>query len=203
MSFIQFDYQVFQSINNLAVKFTFLNPFMRFFALDAEYIFYVGIVIYWFTRTKQNRRMVAEALISACVGLGISGILANLFYRDRPFVAHSVNQLVQHAANASFPSDHAIGAFVIATAIWLFRKRDGSFWLFLSLCIGFSRIWTGIHYPADIIAGAFIGMLTALGIHYLFAKWAFGRHLLQSAIELYEKAEQKVWVKKTKRDSSY
>ncbi len=131
------DFQLFQSINSLAGQVKFLNPLMSFLAQDAEYLFYLGIIIYWFTRTEENRRMVAEALISACVALGISGALGSLFYRDRPFVTHSVIQLIKHAANASFPSDHAIGAFVIAAAIWLFRRNEGKVWLALAASIAF------------------------------------------------------------------
>lgn len=95
---------------------------MRFFAEDAEYLFYLGIIVYWFTRSRNNRQMVAEAILSTCAALGAGGIISNFYYRDRPFVHHTVIQLIQHPANASFPSDHATGAFVIATAIWLFRS---------------------------------------------------------------------------------
>lgn len=148
-----FDYQVFQYINHLAQIIPLFNPFMRFVSEDAEYLFYLGILIYWFTRNRGNRQMVAEALISACAAFGVGGILSQFFYRDRPFVHHSVIQLIQHPANASFPSDHALGAFVIATAIWLFRKRDGAAWLALGGLIALSRVWTGVHYPLDVIAG--------------------------------------------------
>lgn len=191
------DFQLFQSINSLAGQVKFLNPLMSFLAQDAEYLFYLGIIIYWFTRTEENRRMVAEALISACVALGISGALGSLFYRDRPFVTHSVIQLIKHAANASFPSDHAIGAFVIAAAIWLFRRNEGKVWLALAASIAFfSRVWCGVHYPSDVIAGGLIGFAAALAVHQLFAHWTPAGRILDLLIDTYEKLENKVWANK-------
>jgi undecaprenyl-diphosphatase len=193
---MNWDYNLFKIINDLAGQITFLNPLMRFLAADAEYLFYLSIIIYWFTRTKQNRRMVAEALLSACAALGISGLIAHFFYRDRPFITHSVIQLIKHPANASFPSDHATGAFVIATAIWLFRRKDGSIWLFLAACIALSRVWTGVHYPTDVIAGACLGMLSAFVVHQIFAKSHLANRLLDSCLHLYEILEHKVWKEK-------
>lgn len=190
------DFHVFHSINSLAGTLTLFNPLMRFLAEDAEYFFILGVIVYWFTRTDLNRRMVAEALISACLGLAISGILSDLFYRDRPFVSHPVLQLIKHAANASFPSDHSIAAFVIAMSIWIYRKRAGRVWLFLAACIGFSRIWDGVHYPTDVVGGAFIGILCAVSIHFLFSRWELAQKGLHGMIGLYEKAEQLVWVRK-------
>jgi undecaprenyl-diphosphatase len=196
MSVIDLDYQLFKLINDLAGTAAFFNPIMRFLSLDAEYLFYIGIIVYWFTRTNQNRRMVATALFSACIGLGISGLLAHFFYRDRPFIAHPVFQLIKHPANASFPSDHATGAFVIAVAIWLFHKKIGRVWIFLAACIAFSRIWTGVHYPTDIIAGALIGTISAWAVHRLFAHWILAQRLLDAILNLYERLEQTVWKKK-------
>jgi undecaprenyl-diphosphatase len=190
------DYNLFKMINDLAGTLTFFNPIMRFLAADAEYLFFLAMVVYWFIRTKQNRTMVAQALISACVALGINGIIAHFFYRNRPFMTHPVIQLIKHPANASFPSDHAAGAFVIALAIWLFRKKDGGIWLGLAACIALSRVWTGVHYPTDVIVGASIGMITAWGIHQLFAKWGFAQRMLDSLIHFYEVLEQKVWKKR-------
>ncbi|MCY9691472.1 undecaprenyl-diphosphatase [Paenibacillus alginolyticus] len=194
MSISYLDYQVFQFINHLALTYPIINPLMRFLAQDAEYLVYLGIIVYWFTRAQNNRQMVAEALLSACAALGGGGIISHFFYRDRPFVHHSVIQLIQHPANASFPSDHATGAFVIATAFWMFRKKDGIVWLILAACIALSRIWSGVHYPLDVIVGAMIGMTSAILVHRLFIKSAIAQKCLEACMDVYEKVEKKLWV---------
>lgn len=195
------DFQIFQMINHLAVSDSFLNPLMKFLSQDAEYLFFLGIIIYWFIRTKSNRRMVAEGLISACIALGLNALIGMVYYRDRPFVHHHVIKLIYHVANASFPSDHATGAFVIATSIWIWRKRDGWIWLFIAAAIAISRVWTGVHYPSDVVAGMFIGIIVANLIHAIFRVWKAGDQLLNSLVGLYEKIEGKVW--KGKKASNF
>jgi undecaprenyl-diphosphatase len=191
--FLQTDYHIFQFIDHLAKSDAVFNPLMEFLAQDAEYLFFVGILIYWFFRTKSNRRMVAEGLISACIALGINGLIGLLVYRDRPFVHHHVIQLIHHVANASFPRDHAAGAFVIATSIWIWRKRDGWIWLIVAAGIAISRVWTGVHYPSDVLAGMIIGIATAFIIHTLMHSWKLADRTIGKLIGYYEKIEGKVW----------
>jgi undecaprenyl-diphosphatase len=193
---VQLDYQLFQVINHWAATVSFLNPLMRFLAQDAEYIFYLGVIVYWLVRTEKSRTMIVQALLSACIALGVGGVLGHFFYRDRPFVAHAVLQLIKHPANASFPSDHATAAFAIATTIWLFRNKDGRVWLVLAACIALSRVWTGVHYPSDVAAGAILGFVAAVGVHRLFDGWGLANRSMQSAIGLYERIEHKVWPRK-------
>jgi undecaprenyl-diphosphatase len=190
---VQLDYQLFQVINQWAATVSWLNPLMRFLAQDAEYIFYLGVIVYWLVRTEMNRRMIVQALLSACIALGVGAALGHFFYRDRPFVAHAVLQLIKHAANASFPSDHATAAFAIATTIWLFRSKIGKAWLLLAACIALSRVWTGVHYPFDVAGGAILGFAVAVAVHRLCAGWALADKSLRNAIGLYERIEGKVW----------
>ncbi|MFC5452478.1 undecaprenyl-diphosphatase [Paenibacillus aestuarii] len=200
MSFNDLDYQWFQWINQYADSVAVLNPIMRFLAQDAEYLFYLGVIVYWFTRRNDNRRMVAQALLSACVSLAVSGIIGHFFYRDRPFVTHHVLQLIAHPANASFPSDHATGAFVIATSIWLYHRKAGKVWLALAACIAVSRVWTGVHYPTDVLAGALLGLLIAVCMHQWLKSSTRMQAWLSACITIYEKIEMKVWPR-TKKHS--
>ncbi|MEH7332876.1 undecaprenyl-diphosphatase [Neobacillus drentensis] len=192
-----FDFEAFQFINHLAVSERVLNPFMVFLAEKAEYLFFAGIIFYWlFPRNQtQNRRMVAEAIMAACVALGMNVLIGHFFYRDRPFVSHHVNWLIPHVKNASFPSDHATAAFVITTAIWIWRERDGWLWLLLSAGIALSRVWTGVHYPLDVTAGMIIGACTAFAVHNLLRIEKLNR-VVNLLIEFYEKIESRLWVKK-------
>ncbi|MBD3919172.1 undecaprenyl-diphosphatase [Paenibacillus sp. PR3] len=169
ITMLNLDYKWFQFINGLAGHSALLDWIMTFLSKDAEYLFFLGIILYWFTRSRQNRRMVIEALVSASAALGVSSLIGRLYYRDRPFVDHHVHLLIKHAANASFPSDHATAAFAVATAIWCSRRKEGWGWLILSAGIAISRVWTGVHYPLDIITGAAVGSTAAIIIHILMS----------------------------------
>lgn len=183
------DYSIFQIINHFAISERFLNPLMIFLAEKAEYLFFAGIIFYWFYRKSQNRKMVIEAILAACVALSINGEIGHFFYRNRPFVTHHVNWLIPHVKNASFPSDHATAAFVIATAIWIWKKRDGWMWLVLAAGIALSRVWTGVHYPLDVIAGMLIGTSVAFAIHFLLVRFEEINKVILWLIEYYEKIE--------------
>ena len=92
-----------------------------------------------------------------------SFILGSMFYEDRPFVDHQVNLIVSHAADASFPSDHAVGTMAIASGILFYHWNLGTKMVYGSILVGFSRVFVGNHYPGDIL-GAFIlvWVITAL-----------------------------------------
>ncbi|WMT38838.1 undecaprenyl-diphosphatase [Paenibacillus sp. D2_2] len=197
MNLIQIDQIVFETINNLTVTLSALNPIMQFMSEKAEYLFYIGIIIYWFMSGRENKKMVVVALFAACVGFGVGNILSHLFYRDRPFVQFPVHQLIDHAANASFPSDHSIGSFVIATAIFLYRKKDGVIWLLLAGLISFSRIWNGVHFPSDVITGALLGVICALLVKQIFHRWSLAQKGLNVGLKLYEGVERKVGLRRS------
>ncbi|WP_240913070.1 undecaprenyl-diphosphatase [Paenibacillus favisporus] len=192
MSMGQIDYQLFHVINEWGRSASSLNPVMRILAERAFYLFFAGLLVYWFTRKESNRRMVVESVVSAAIGLGISWVIGHLFYRNRPFVAHSVLQLIPHPANASFPSDHSIGAFAIAAIFMIYRRSEGVIWLILAACIAFSRVWTGVHYPFDVLGGALIGIIVSAGVHHLAARFTFASRLFKAGLGWYEKYESKI-----------
>ncbi|MET8310851.1 phosphatase PAP2 family protein [Micromonospora sp. NPDC005173] len=76
----------------------------------------------------------------------------------RPFQTHPVHQLIPHDPGGSLPSDHATAAFAVAFAVGVFLSwRWGLLLSVLATVIGFARVWSGVHYPTDILAGAVIG----------------------------------------------
>ena len=93
-----------------------------------------------------------------------SFILGSMFYENRPFVEHPETILIlNHAADASFPSDHAVGTMAIACGILFYRWKWGTWMVYGSILVGISRVFVGNHYPGDIL-GAFIlvWILTAI-----------------------------------------
>ena len=103
----------------------------------------------------------AVLLVICLIG---SFILGSMFYENRPFVDHPDAVLIlNHAADASFPSDHAVGTMALACGILYYRWNLGTWMVYGSILVGISRVFVGNHYPGDIL-GAFIlvWILTAL-----------------------------------------
>lgn len=74
--------------------------------------------------------------------------------------------LAPHVADASFPSDHAIGTMSIAAGINSYNKIYGKVLIIFSCLVGISRVYVGHHYPAYVIGG----YLIVLATNYLYCK---------------------------------
>jgi membrane-associated phospholipid phosphatase len=91
--------------------------------------------------------------------------------RDRPFVTYP-NDVTKYtsAGSPSFPSGHTSMAFSTATSVSLLYPK----WYVIvpaytyACAVGYSRMYLGVHYPSDVLAGAILGSGTAIGTHYLF-----------------------------------
>ncbi|MFB0828152.1 undecaprenyl-diphosphatase [Brevibacillus laterosporus] len=195
MSVSELNIDVFRAINDVGKQYAVLNPGVVFIAEYMVYFLGLGLLVYWFTRNHRNRMMVIQAMITFIIA-EILGKLAGLFYSHyQPFaVLQDVNQLVEHAIDNSFPSDHSILFFSICASFWLMRKKEGWLWLVLAVFVGLSRVWVGVHYPVDVITGALLGIVSAL-----FVYWAVPRlALIQRLLALYEKIEQQFLPAKNK-----
>ena len=96
----------------------------------------------------------------------VDGVIKPLVGRTRPFdVIHDIQLLDQRPVTASFPSGHA--ATAVAGALALSRLFPSAWWAFwpLATLIAFSRLYLGVHWPSDVLAGAIIG--AALGFFVL------------------------------------
>lgn len=68
----------------------------------------------------------------------------------------------------SFPSGHAAYAALLAAMAWpMFGRVGRSFALAFVLWIAWSRIAAGAHFPADVVGGAFVGVVSAMAEHWL------------------------------------
>jgi len=119
---------------------------------------------FWFVgRSREqravNRTIVLSAAIAGALSLLLAQAIGHFYYHPRPFVERGdVVQLLGHAADSSFPSEHAAGAFAVAGSVFWLRRGWGLLALGVATLVGLARIYAGIHYPADILAGVAIGL---------------------------------------------
>jgi undecaprenyl-diphosphatase len=114
-------------------------------------------------RSVNGRHGVVGAGFSALLALGIAHLIAELWARPRPYVAHpDVHLFIPASPDPSFPSDHATAAFAIAFALLLRHRKAGWIALALAAVLSIARVAVGTHYPSDVAAGALIGAVGAL-----------------------------------------
>jgi undecaprenyl-diphosphatase len=133
----------------------------------------------WFKPDVEQRARISITITLFCCFVAM--FLAKLLefttpYRTRPIHETALHFLIpfgEYPATldnfSSFPSDHAALFFALATGLFFVSKRVGIFAILYTLfIISLPRIYFGLHYPTDIIAGAFIGIITAhIGNLYL------------------------------------
>jgi len=95
-------------------------------------------------------------------------VLKPLFERPRPFTTLEEARLLYETAETvsptGFPSSHAVNIFALCTFL-LSAYRIKSLYILLpvlAVLVSYSRIYVGVHYPSDVFAGGFIGII--LGI---------------------------------------
>ncbi len=167
------DLYIFNLINGLAGKWKFLDFLGIFFAEYFEYFLLFCLILFLFINFKKYWRMVAEALLTAVfVRFILVEIIRKIWFRSRPFVDNYVNLLLPSydPYKASFPSGHASFYFALSTIIYCYNKKAGILFYIGSFLIVISRVFVGIHWPADILAGAFLGIVMGVIINKIFKK---------------------------------
>ena len=134
---------------------------MRGLSLVGSPAFLIGLgvmVVVFFARTGRPRT--AMLLVIAVLGAeGLDQVLKLLFHRTRPVAFFGLTEPVGY----SFPSGHALVSCVYfgTLAVFAAAKSEGRGrrWLFYALAavliaaIGYSRIYLGVHYASDVLAG--------------------------------------------------
>ena len=107
------------------------------------------------------------ALVGAALAIALSVVLfmlvKNLIGRPRPYeVWDQVPCLMLPPDKFSFPSGHTMTAFAVCGSFAILLPGVVPFYLPMAILIGLSRIFLGVHYPSDVLAGALLG--TGLGV---------------------------------------
>jgi undecaprenyl-diphosphatase len=115
-------------------------------------------------RSRRKLPWAALACVAAAgLAAGVTALLKELFDRVRPALADpGIEALVPTPDSASFPSGHTSTAFAAAVAVGAFYPRLRWPLLGLAALVGLSRIYLGVHFVLDVLAGAALGI--ALGL---------------------------------------
>lgn len=156
----------FRRVYDFANSTSWLHGFMAFMAKDGIALFALTLLAgWWIGRRNSSPRQVATAVwaaVAAVVALILVQPIADAAKEARPFVALHTHKLIAHAADYGFPSDHATGAGAIAAGLLFVSWRLGLLAALLALLIAFSRVYVGVHFPQDVLAGLALGAVVAV-----------------------------------------
>ncbi len=129
----------------------------------------VFFVLYFLSsKNKKDRQAVTEVVWSLIFALVMTTVVAYFVGRDRPFAAFSdISLLIPPPFNTSFPSGHTAAALAVALAILYRNRLAGSVSLLITAAVAFGRLASGVHYPSDLLGGAFVGLLVFVIVRFL------------------------------------
>ena len=124
---------------------------------------------------RPTRKVGAASLLALAIGFLCTNVAVKpLIQRPRPYTAvEGLIPLLTSGDPNSFPSGHTCAAFAAGLA-W--AGTCSARWarvaaVVSAVCMGLSRLYVGVHYPSDVLAGALIGSLAALAALTLARRW--------------------------------
>jgi undecaprenyl-diphosphatase len=165
---LNLDTQLFLYFNS--IHFDWLDPIMALITRRDTWFPAYLVFIFWVI--LRQKKEASFTVISILLGVLLadqicSGILKPLIARLRPCHEPSLQGLIHLVTDCGgqygFCSSHAANSFALATSLYLFfGKNKYTIIVFIwAIIISYSRIYVGVHYPIDIVAGGLIGGMVA------------------------------------------
>lgn len=174
------DRHLYLDVNSLTRHSGWAHGFMKAYALWAGLVILAAMAVAAWLWARQQRRLVGVvaaviAGLSAVIALGVNHFVSQAIARRRPchvpsLLHHKVAVLLGCASDYSFPSDHAVIAGALATGLVIVDRRLGLVAWLLALLLAFARVYVGVHYPADVIAGLLLGSAIAIVLWLLLRR---------------------------------
>jgi len=183
---LQFERNLFFSMNGS--NSTFLDNFFYVCTYPWTWLIFYLCFLWVFTYKKNWKEIVCTLIAIGLVILLCDRISSDffkpVFHRLRPthhpdFMNHVKTVFNYRGGNYGFISGHAANSFGLATFFALiFRNKFFTWTIFIyALLISYSRIYIGVHFVSDVVAGAVVGMLIAICIYLIYNKirhkWLF------------------------------
>lgn len=170
---MNWDWALFQLINGWAGRWPLLDGIMRLLVNDygLTTAMSLGLAALWFEgrdriSRERNERTVLMAILSLLAANVLLKLCNIIYFRPRPFYSHPVNLLIYYPTDSSLPSNAATVGFSLAMSVWLGNRRAGLGFMFATLLLGLARVYCGVHYPGDVLAGLLLGGCVAYALSH-------------------------------------
>lgn len=162
---INIDHAIFHFIND-SIANPILNWIMPIVTNENNIAIPLLLFWLWLLFYKGKRGKIAAVLLLLTVILTdviAAQIIKHWIGRIRPSHAmlDNINLLVSRGGKYGFVSNHAANTMAAATIIGYFYKKWKSVVITISIIVGFSRVYVGVHYPFDVIGGWLFGYALA------------------------------------------
>lgn len=145
----------------------FADAFMLAATRLGKNLLFWSLLLVWLRLRKGFKGMVHALfmllLVVSLTDLLVGGIAKGLLGRPRPpLVEKDVRAIEPVSSSPSFPSAHAANWFAAAKTLSSFVPESKPSLFAIAVLVAYSRIYLGVHYPSDVVAGCIIGYMLAL-----------------------------------------
>lgn len=167
-----------------ALRNDFLDPIVKFIThLGDHGYLWIGLllILLCIPKTRKTALLGAATLLLTFIITNLC--LKPLVARARPYeMIGGLTRIIEKQSDRSFPSGHTANSMAVGMILWMisqnfeklgdkrlyFPKAAGWFFLILSVLIGLSRLYVGVHYPTDVLGGAIIAIVDAMIVFRLY-----------------------------------
>lgn len=183
---LQFEGNILLWIQN-HMRSDFTDPIVKFIThLGDHGYLWIGLLLVLLCIPKTRKAAVIGAATLLMTYIITNLCLKPLVARVRPYeVVEGLTRIIEKQSDRSFPSGHTANSMAVGVILWkisqnyeklvdkklYFPKAAGWFVLVLSILIGLSRLYVGVHYPTDVLGGAIIAIADAAVVFAVYKKF--------------------------------
>jgi len=129
----------------------------------------------WFgAKTAASRELHQRAVLTAMLGVAFGNLAVQIIgaftFRGRPYLNEPLELLFYQPTDSSFPANPAVVGAAIAAGLWGVNRRLGSIAFGVAALWGLSRVYAGVSYPTDVLAGAAIGVGVVMAVTWVLRR---------------------------------
>ena len=142
----------------------------------------MGIAVVYFlmqSRPRRKRMLIFAALVLPLVY--IVSLIGGVLYDDpRPFVVRHFTPLIPHKPSNGFPSDHVLWSAATAAIIFPSNKYLSLILWLLTVLVGASRVYVGVHHPIDIVGSIAMAVVVTSIVYLITTRMKLFKNLTDS-----------------------
>ena len=165
------DVEIVTWLNKLVGRYDWLDAVGE--VLVSDYLIPVmlilGLMWLWFSTSepKSSGLPAKKTVIAAILAMAFANltvlVLNEVYFRSRPFTEVDLNLLFYRPTDSSFPSNPAALSFALSFSVLQHKRGLGLALMALAAVWSLSRVFAGVFYPSDVLAGAVLGVVIAWG----------------------------------------
>ena len=163
----QINITLFHLINQYAGVNQSIDIIAVFMAQYMPVVIILVLAYLWIKNGNKYRNIILYGIYASIIGLAINLIIGLIYFHPRPFMIQMGTQLFQYPSETSFPSDHT--TFMISIALMLIYFKEtrmvGIGLFILGLTGGLARVFSGVHFPFDILGAIVVSIFSSILIY--------------------------------------